>query len=207
MNLTSFSKSTPNLKKKYLRKKYLKKRNLIYASLSKDEITQYQKQIKNHLEKILTLIEYQSIMFYYPYGSEIGLLSFSQELLLANKTVLFPKVISPSKIIAVKVDNLEDFEKGYKDIMEPNSKNSNYQEKIDIVLVPGISFSLINKDHEVKFARIGYGGGFYDRFFLEHQEIFKVGIFFDFQKTKDVFLENHDALLDRVVTEEKSYVY
>ena len=68
------------------------------------------------------------------------------------------------------------------------------------VLVPLLAFD------ESGF-RLGYGGGFYDKYFSfqEEKEIIKVGLGFSFQNVYKIPIEGHDQKLDWILTE--SYLY
>ena len=71
-----------------------------------------------------------------------------------------------------------------------------------MILVPLVAFDKFKN-------RIGYGKGFYDRFFNKfsnRKNILSVGIAFDFQKTNIIPKEKHDKKLNYILTE-KSIVY
>ena len=52
------------------------------------------------------------------------------------------------------------------------------------------------------FRRLGYGGGFYDRWLARNGGgVFKVGVGYDFQLLDEIPAEAHDVLLDAVVTD------
>ena len=65
---------------------------------------------------------------------------------------------------------------------------------IAVSITPGLAF---DRDG----GRIGYGGGFYDRFFAEHKVI-KAGVAFHGQILDDLHLEEHDVRMDMVVTDD-----
>ena len=67
----------------------------------------------------------------------------------------------------------------------------------DVLLVPLVSFDKYN-------YRLGYGGGFYDRYIEKISKIKKIltiGIAFSFQKVNKLPLKNHDKKLDFILTE------
>ena len=67
---------------------------------------------------------------------------------------------------------------------------------IDIVIMPGAAFSY-------KGCRIGYGGGFYDKF-LQKRTIPSYALAFDFQIVDEVpFIPQHDVKVDYIVTEKR----
>ena len=71
-----------------------------------------------------------------------------------------------------------------------------------IMFMPGLVF---DKCH----GRIGYGGGYYDRYLYRHKNdnIFKVAIAYDFQvlKTEQIVIEVHDIKPDIIITEKSAY--
>ena len=70
----------------------------------------------------------------------------------------------------------------------------------DILLVPIVAF---DKD----FNRIGYGGGFYDRYIKKIKKIKKVitiGLAYSFQKVKKISVNKYDVKLDYIITEREN---
>jgi len=131
---------------------------------------------------------------YYPCNYEIDDL---EVLNLFNKN----KIITSLPII--KKNNQMDFYEWHKDnplninkygIVEPLSKKKVYP---DILLVPLLAF-------DKKLNRLGYGGGFYDRYIEKieiKKKVFKVGFAFSFQELKKVPVNNYDKKLDLIITE------
>ena len=69
----------------------------------------------------------------------------------------------------------------------------------DILFVPLVAF-----DKELN--RLGYGGGFYDRYIQKISKIkkvVKVGLAFSFQKLKNIPVNKHDKKLDMIITEKE----
>tara|TARA_Y100001934_G_scaffold122918_1_gene150063 strand:- start:460 stop:1026 length:567 start_codon:yes stop_codon:yes gene_type:complete len=81
-------------------------------------------------------------------------------------------------------------------IKEPDPKGKNI--KPSIILVPLLAF---NDDG----YRIGYGGGFYDKYINSNKDITKVGVGFTFQEYKNLPIEPHDEKLDWILTEKYLY--
>ncbi|MBC1374291.1 5-formyltetrahydrofolate cyclo-ligase [Listeria farberi] len=79
-----------------------------------------------------------------------------------GKTVLIPKTFYPSrKMEFKKMDSNHPLIKTKFGILEPNELAETVEkEAIELLLVPGVVF---NKAH----YRIGFGGGFYDRFLTD----------------------------------------
>ena len=69
----------------------------------------------------------------------------------------------------------------------------------DLILVPLVAY-------DNSLNRLGYGGGFYDRYFDKNfkvKKIIKIGLAFSFQKIKKLPINKFDKKLDAVITEEK----
>ena len=69
----------------------------------------------------------------------------------------------------------------------------------DLIFVP-----LVGYDNNLN--RLGYGGGFYDRYFEKNskkKKIIKIGLAFSFQKIKKLPVNKFDKKIDRIITEKK----
>jgi 5-formyltetrahydrofolate cyclo-ligase len=69
----------------------------------------------------------------------------------------------------------------------------------DILLIPLVSY-------DRKLNRLGYGGGFYDRYIEkieEHKKIIKIGLAFSYQKTKKIPINKFDKKLDFIINEKE----
>jgi 5-formyltetrahydrofolate cyclo-ligase len=97
----------------------------------------------------------------------------------------------------------KDLSPGFKGIPEPccsSLPNEEIEpEKLDLTIVPGIAF---DKDG----GRIGYGGGYYDRFLsCKNIKTVKVGFSFHQLVFEKIRTEPHDILMDYIVTESTIY--
>ena len=82
-------------------------------------------------------------------------------------------------------------------IPEPISNKVKYP---DILLVPLVAY-------DKNFNRIGYGGGFYDRYIKKikkNKKIITIGLAYSFQKVKKIPINEYDIKLDFIVTEKKN---
>ena len=70
----------------------------------------------------------------------------------------------------------------------------------NILLIPLVAFDRY-------FNRIGYGGGFYDRYLKKikkNKKIITVGLAYSFQKIKKIPVEKYDIKLDFVITNKEN---
>ena len=82
-------------------------------------------------------------------------------------------------------------------IPEPISNKVKYP---DILLVPLVAY-------DKNLNRIGYGGGFYDRYIkkiMKNKKIITIGLAYSFQKVKKIPINEYDIKLDFIVTEKKN---
>lgn len=175
-------------KKQILRKKILQQR----LSLNNDEVKiRSEKVIKN----LLSLKEFQiskNVMIYYPFKNEVDVLILIK--LFKEKNFYFPAVNFEKKEIEIKKYD-KKFTKNKFGIYEPLGEVILNREIIDLVIVPGIVFDL-------KCHRLGYGGGYYDRFLKSSKKI-SCGVGYDFQTVDSLPTEENDVKLNYVVLENK----
>ena len=131
---------------------------------------------------------------YYPTNHEMDDLEILNYFYKKGLTISLPKI---------KNKNQMEFYKWYKSdpllinkygIPEPDIRNLVYP---DILFVPLVAF-------DKKLNRLGYGGGFYDRYIQKIskiKKIVKVGLAFSFQKLKTIPVNKHDKKLDIIITE------
>ena len=97
-----------------------------------------------------------NVMLYYPLKYEINLL----ELLKEDKNFYFPKVAGENLLVCPYNDN---FQKSELNILEPCSEPVS-AEILDLIIVPALAIDKSN-------YRLGYGGGFYDKFLSKNPGI------------------------------------
>ena len=77
--------------------------------------------------------------------------------------------------------------------MEPVSREECYENGNAVSLTPGLAFTM-------KGSRIGYGGGYYDRFLKSHPWVFSIGVCFDQQLLPEIPQEEWDVSMDAICT-------
>ncbi len=145
------------------------------------------------IENILSTKEYidaKSIFVYISMGSEVSTIKLIQKAWQVNKKVAVPKVLSKAKMEFMYIDSFENLEKSKFGVLEPVENNRALPDEATLIIVPGLVY-----DRE-KF-RIGYGGGFYDRY-LENAEARTFGVCFDFQLVDKLERERYDLPVERL---------
>ena len=96
-----------------------------------------------------------------------------------------------------KLTDFAQLEKGYFGIPEP-ARGEIIQWEDAMMIMPGVAFDPQNH-------RVGYGGGFYDRFLEKHPMIKRVAVAFEFQILPSVPTEPTDISPEFIVTENTIY--
>lgn len=155
------------------------------------------------IEKILASDYYQTsehIMLFAAFGSELDLKPLIEIIISAGKHAYLPVVDKKSnRILPIEVHSLADLQPGTYGILEPSPDN--YKEAtpdlLELIITPAVAFDT------AKF-RVGYGAGYYDRFFASLQrKVLKIGVGFDEQVVPEVPREAHDVQLDGVLTDKR----
>ncbi|MFC1549356.1 5-formyltetrahydrofolate cyclo-ligase, partial [Nitrospirota bacterium] len=96
------------------------------------------------------------------------------------------------------IGSMNDIEAGFKGIPEPTTETCVRVEDVDIVIVPGVAFS---EDG----ARIGYGGGYYDRLLRRVKGTVPiVALAYEQQLFDELTVEEHDISMDMIITPERT---
>ncbi len=138
-----------------------------------------------------------ALIVYVTYRSEVDTVPIIEYALADEKSVFCPKV-SGERISFFKLTDLIDLKNGYNGILEPLGATELFTKekyKNPLVLVPGLLFAPDG-------SRLGYGGGFYDRFLFENSSLLKVGLCYSEQIREAVIMDPHDMRMDHLLTEE-----
>lgn len=186
--------------KQKIRKEILNKRDIMTV----DERAEKSEAIFKRLKELPQFSCARTVMCFVSFGSEVITTDFLRLCLETGKKLGVPKIIKNSggtkEMVAVRIQSLEaDLEPGAFGIPEPKSDCRQFidPEGIDLIIVPGLAFDLQKQ-------RIGYGGGFYDRYLRKTGEnCCKAGVAFETQISVKLPVEGHDLPVDIVVTEER----
>ena len=141
-----------------------------------------------------------TVMVYVHFRSEVQTNRIIEQLLAQGREVAVPLTLAREKrLLAVRItDPEQQLSPGYCGIPEPRPELLADQVlepgQLDAVLVPGSVF-------DEQGGRMGYGGGFYDRFLArEAPAALRIGLAFDLQVLPRLQLAPHDQPLDLIVT-------
>jgi len=182
-----------------IRKQVLARRD----ALSADERRVLSDRITARLLGLPAYQEAACVMAYLTFGSELETAAFVADLQARHKRLVLPRVERGSRMLALReVRDLEhDIESGVWGIRQPRADRGRDASPadIDFVLMPGVAFTR-------KGARLGYGGGFYDRFIkaLSRRPPL-VAAAFELQVLDELPMSDTDQWMDRIVTESAEY--
>ena len=176
------------MNKSEIRKKILKIRKQKY---SKDIQINFQSMIKvlkknDNKKKLLG--------GYYPYNYEIDIMPILEKFERSKYRLSLPKIKKDSEMNFFEWSTKDPLNVNKYGIPEPISNKIKYP---DIILVPLVAY-------DKNLNRIGYGGGYYDRYIKRIKKIkniVTIGLAYSFQKIKEVPIEKYDIKLDYIFSE------
>lgn len=184
-------------KKRELRKEIIKFRDRFTGA----EIAEKSARIAQNLYSVPAYREANAVMFFISFGSEVDTGQMIKETMKRGKLALAPKAVPETKeLIPSEIyDPDRDLVPGAYNIPEPGPETLRPRdpEIIDLLIVPGVGFDL-------EGGRLGYGGGYYDRFFERLRPgVPLVALAFEMQIRPYVPLDQWDRRVDLIITEKR----
>lgn len=133
----------------------------------------------------------KTIYGYLPYNQEVRTVPMLEQALRDGKKVAVPKIYGDTMRF-IYLEDLSCVEKNSMGIPEPVADTPVAEDKTALVLMPGVAFTK-------KGDRIGYGGGFYDRFLAEEPNHPTLALCYDFQIVDSLPTEEFDIPVDTVL--------
>jgi 5-formyltetrahydrofolate cyclo-ligase len=202
------SDSSPTIEQKArLRKQISLERSALQKDIRKEKSESICRRAIEHLRLKLRLEFQQNYVLYtyIPFLTELNVMPIVEWCWQNGIAVAAPRVLSELKELEFH------YIKGYEDlkpqlpwgIHEPLASSSivDYPSHQGYMLIPGLAFDL-NR------ARLGYGGGYYDKFLQSMDElnirIYKLALAMDLQIVDEVPCEQHDFAVDLIITETRT---
>ena len=161
----------------------------------------FDKKLKINSYKFISYLKINSpnlknIGGYYPYNYEIDDLEILDLLEKKQFNISLPIIKKNNQMNFFKWSNNDPLKVNKFGIPEPVSSKIFYP---DILLVPLVGY-------DDNLYRLGYGGGFYDRYIEKIEKIkkvIKIGLAFSFQKITSIPTSKYDKKLDFIITEKE----
>ncbi len=184
--------------KKTLRNQVLKARE----QLTPDDRVTKSRQAAQLLLTLEPLTSCRTIMMFRSFGAEIDTGPFIDAAQQRGQQIWLPATDQAKRqIIPYIYSGEQSLRQGAYGIMEPDPMKAEEADcgKLEAVVLPGVAFDKAG-------GRLGYGGGYYDRFLstLSHRPLL-IGFCFSIQVVDCVPREPHDFPLDYLVTEHEIF--
>lgn len=187
--------------KKNLRKQMLSQRN----GMPDTECLKKSRHAAKRLFETNSYKQAQNILVYMHYGSELQTADIIRQAFKDHKRVFVPRV-EGKNMDFYEIHSMADCEEGFHGIPEPkkdclklifDAVNSDSENNGTLMVLPGLAF-------DPKGHRLGYGGGYYDRYFERFgTDYTKVAVGYDFQLIDEVPYEAHDIPIDIFISDSR----
>jgi 5-formyltetrahydrofolate cyclo-ligase len=185
--------ASPKMDKATVRKMMIRRRN----DLTLNEVDSLRRKIEENLFSCKDFLNRDNVLYYLSFGKEVRTDSMIEHSLRLGKAVYVPRIIkNKNRLEVCEIKNLKtDFELNDFGIREPFGVPAALSTKIDAIVVPGVAF-------DCSGGRIGFGGGYYDRLFMELPgNSLRLGIAYDFQIVGSLYQDIWDKKVQKVFTE------
>ena len=181
-----------------LRKKILQARDMLSAG----ERHEKSLCVMKNFWSLPEINQWLTLFIYVDFRSEVETLDLIKSCLNQGKRVAVPLVDASAVCMTPLLikDPLKDLVPGYYDIPEPDPRKSSpvAADEIDAAIIPGSVF-------DTNGGRLGYGGGYYDRFLVnDAPQAKRIGFAFEMQVVEKVPVLPHDQPLDILITEKRT---
>lgn len=190
--------------------------------MTKAEIRKWMKSQRNSLtalergafnelmkQRFLETPEYkqcEELFCFVSFGSEVDTHPILLQALQDKKKVYIPRIEDDAFMEFYRIENLEGLQPSRFGVPEPSSDPALrfIPEEVSAILskrcmvLPGLAFDLEGN-------RIGYGAGYYDKFFGKYTGLifYKLAVCYDFQVIENIEAEEHDVKADAILTPTK----
>lgn len=182
------------MEKAKLREIYLNKRR----RLTRRQIEGKSRKIT---QKVLGLVQAwakSNISLYLPINNEAETGEIIKKLERLGATIYLPSLQKEKEAYCfVPFNGWSNLEEGPYSILQPKVADPIDPKLLDVVILPGLAF-------DKKGVRLGYGKGVFDKL-LKASGALRVGLAYEFQIVDELPGEQHDLVMDLVVTEKNIY--
>lgn len=171
------------------------------AALGEQERKKKSIIIQQKVEELAEFKQARVVMVFLNFRDEVETTALAQRTLELNKKLILPRCAPKGILLPIEVRDLgEDIEPGVWGIREPKlNKGETDPAEIDLIIVPGAGF-------DFRGDRLGYGGGYYDRFFMRLNSLTpRIALSFECQVINEVPVDKHDVKMTMLITEKDVY--
>ena len=136
-----------------------------------------------------------TIFCYISAADEVNTHPIIDHLRQLGRTVVVPSIVNRDKMIAVRFTDWADLRVGQLGILTPDTDDE-WQSGVDLCITPGLGFTLDGK-------RIGYGKGYYDKWFAAHPHSARTALCYECQIVDSIPATETDVKVEKVITERR----
>jgi len=182
-----------------MKKEIRKQLKEIRKNLSKNEVFEKSKKIKEKLFETREFKQASTILFYVSYDNEVYTHNMIKDCIFKNVKIIVPISVEKTRsLILSRLKSWNDLVTGSYGILEP--KKDMIKEipidEIDLIIVPGVGFDISGR-------RIGHGKGYYDKLLKKAKKAIHIGLAFENQIVKEIPTNSHDLPVHIIITEER----
>lgn len=183
------------MNKRELRKEMIIVRNKVRQKSKKDVA------IFENLKNLDVFNDAESVFIYISTENEVNTIKIIKWCIKNNKRVFVPRIIKGKGAMeAIEIKHLLHLRKNNFGILEPVAGVGVFNASgIDLVIMPGIAF-------DKNGGRIGYGGGYYDRFLQKDCDGEIIALAYEDQVIEHIPMDNHDIRVQKLITETNLYI-
>ena len=154
------------------------------------------RRIADRLLALPELAEVRTVMVFSSFGSEVDTAPILERVAERGARLALPR-IQDGEIVPVTYRPGEPVTEAAFGALEPSEGDVLASTEVDVVVTPGVAFDRGG-------FRVGYGGGYYDRFFRRARvEMLRVAVGFAVQVVEEVPHGHADLSMDALVTEDE----
>lgn len=166
------------------------------AAADEDALHTYSLRIKDRFTGLSAYQNTELLMAYVDAKREVKTRLLIEQAWKDGKKMAAPRVDGDGIMYYYYIESFEDLEQGSFGIMEPKKSCPLCETEEGLLLMPGVAF-------DASCHRVGYGGGYYDRYLERHPGLVHIALAFEFQVFDKVPFEEHDILPQMIVTEQR----
>ncbi len=170
-------------------RKVMKKRRLL---MERETFLLHSQKIIEKVQQHDSYKKAKTIGIYVSLPGEVDTIPLIQQALKTHR-VCVPKVIK-DEMEFYYIRSLNDLKEGIFHVLEPITHELADAKDIDLMIVPMLAFD--NQNY-----RVGYGKGFYDKYFAKDYNGYKLGLAFLYQKVHQIDIDIYDLPLDEILSE------
>lgn len=154
--------------------------------------------ITERLAELSIIYNADTVLLFASFGSEPSTWTFADELHKKEINTAYPKCGKDGEMTFYVIKSNECLHIGKYGIAEPDGNIMDIPEITDktVCIVPGLAFTSDGK-------RLGYGGGYYDRFLSKYLKLYTIGLAYEKCITDNLPFMEHDIRIKAIVTEER----